>query len=370
MKKLFTHLPTALFAITSLFTPLFAASETAYPICDLHSEGDITRYAQFDELKLSKGGRFSENGLIELLDVLPLQSDNLVIFDLSDECHGFINGLPVYWNDFRDSKELEQEFLTEAQDSGYLWIQENDQTDPLCFPVSEAITESDLVGSYGHIYARYPLEDGHLPHKFVDQFVQFIHDISPDYWIHFHDRTGGAKSSTMLILTDIIRSDRQLSLQDIMEKHEIKLDLADFSSDEELMAFVQQRLEFICDFYDYCQEVPDFSMSWSEWISLQTPPTPIRECPATHHIPRPYKPFGKDKIYGHSSSNGSGSIGISVRGKTDGSDVEITATGTYETRGTKFTGEISRDGNGNISGSGTIDIRSKDKDKERDRNKD
>lgn len=361
---LFNHLPMTLLVMTSMFSSAFlAASETTYPICDLHSEEEITQYEQFDEIKVSKSGQFSENGLITLIESLSLESDNLVIFDLSDEYHGFVNGLPVYWQEYRDSAELEQELLAEALDAGHLWVQETDETNPLDIAVSEAITEKDVVVNLGHIYARYPVVNDNLPHKFVDQFVQIINDASSNHWIHFHDRTGGENVDTLVILADIIKNGRQQSLQEIWGKHEITIDLAKFSSEEEFFGYAQQKVDFISDFYAYCQEVPDFCTPWSKWMAKKYP------CPTVHEKKYnrcPHRPSASNKKPYDAVCEWGGKI--TLESDTNGTSWKASAGGSASDKnGNYLEWDISHNSDGKTSGSVGA---GRDKDRERDRNRD
>jgi hypothetical protein len=49
------------------------------------------------------------------------------------------------------------------------------------------------------------------------------------------------------------------------------MDQAEFYSEEERLDYIQQKLDFVSDFYAYSQEVSDFNIPWSEWVSLQSP---------------------------------------------------------------------------------------------------
>jgi Inositol hexakisphosphate len=275
MKKLLIPFLMTMFVLAPFFSdPLVAALPTLYPIFDSKEETDLN--VRFDELKVSKGGQFSERGFIELVDSLPLESDQLIIFDLRDDCHGFINGMPVYWKD--KCHCCEYKHLKEAMEIGHTWIEEKDQISGLELAISQAITEQELVESLGHHYVRIPMADGDLPDDlFMDQFVQFIDKVSPNHWIHFHGRTGGEKASTFLVLLDIIKNARQMNLEEILTGHELisEMDLAELRSEEERLDYIQQKLDFISEFYAYSKEVSDFSTPWSKWVS-QKPSFSIR----------------------------------------------------------------------------------------------
>jgi Inositol hexakisphosphate len=278
MKKLvILFLMTIIVSAPFFSDPLIASSEAI--IFDLDEKVDLPKNVQFDELKVSKSGQFSEKGFIELVDSLPLNSDQLIIFDLRDECHGLINGMPVCWKDGfncqcnQTTEEFEYERLEEVLDIGHTWIEEKDQVNQLDLSISQAITERELVENLGHFYLRVPMADGDIPDNLlVDQFVQFIHDVSPNHWVHFHCRTGGEKATTFLVLSEIIKNGREMNLEDILAKHDLisEIGIAKFRSEEERSDRMQQKLDFISEFYAYRKEVSDFNTPWSKWV-LQSP---------------------------------------------------------------------------------------------------
>lgn len=240
---------------------------------------EITRCNLLDlsELKASGSSQFTESGFIALVQALPLDSDQLVIVDLREERHGFVNGLPICWTEglhsSLNSEELEQEeneCVREVLAAGHVWIDEGkEQTDRLCLAISQAATEREFVESFGHRYVRFPVGDGNrLDDQLIDQFVQFILDSSPEQWFHFHCSKGEETTNTFLTLLDIIKNSQLNTLEEIISRHRL-VSVTDQAVyvEEDRVNREQQRLSFISDFYAYCQEVSDFSLSWSEWIS-------------------------------------------------------------------------------------------------------
>ncbi len=236
-----------------------------------------------DQLKVSGSGQFSEKGFSELVKALPLQSEQLIICDLRAEYHGLVNGLPMCWIDELDSndpfnqtaEEIEPDeyrHLELALQTGYVWIDQGpEQTEQVALSVSQVTTERAFVEGMGHIYVRFPVETGRMPNdQLVDQFVQFINCLSPDQWVHFHCQVGQRRTTLFLLLMDMIKNSHQVSIEDILARHELisGLDLKDlYPNDDSSGQDEQEEFDFLLsEFYLYCQQVPDFRIPWSEWI--------------------------------------------------------------------------------------------------------
>jgi len=69
-----------------------------------------------DELNASGSAQFSEKSFLEILKTLPINTFNLVIVDLREESHGFINGNAVTWrgeNDWGNMYKSDEEILSD-----------------------------------------------------------------------------------------------------------------------------------------------------------------------------------------------------------------------------------------------------------------
>ncbi len=239
-----------------------------------------------DQLKVSGSGQFSEKGFSELVKALPLESEQLIICDLRAEYHGLVNGLPMCWIDELDSNDPfnqtaeeieldEYRRLELALQTGYVWIDQGpEQTEQVGLAVSQVTTERAFVEGMSHIYVRFAVETGRMPNdQLVDQFVQFINCLSPDQWVHFHCQVGQHRTTLFLLLMDMIKNSHQVSLEDILARHQLinGLDLKGPHSKGISSGWdEQEEFDFLSKFYVYCQQVPDFRISWSEWIQQQS----------------------------------------------------------------------------------------------------
>lgn len=105
-------------------------------------------------------------------------------------------------------------------------------------------------------YIRLPVRDHWKPaDEIIDQFVCFVKALPKDAWVHFHCHGGSGRTTTFLVMYDIIRNGPHVNLKDI---------------EDWLNVGALKRLDIIEKFYLYVQD-PDgyLSRSWTEWLNLK-----------------------------------------------------------------------------------------------------
>lgn len=230
---------------------------------------------------VSASGQYYEHGLhvIKCIHSDPQINQGLVV-DLREESHGYINGIPVSWNNGQHnnanldkSAELieadEKSKIRQIKMGQKMTLALDDNAYSTEVVVESARTERELVESYGLSYRRIPVTDHFRPSdKAVDQLVDLMRNIPQDMWVHFHCKGGSGRTSTALVMFDIIKHHSKESFDSILKRQKTlggkDLTLLDPSSFKYEAA--KERLEFIKKFYEYCQEVPDFSIAWSNWV--------------------------------------------------------------------------------------------------------
>lgn len=231
------------------------------------------------DLKASGSGQFSEQGLKTLIKLIP--PSHIFLIDLRQESHGFINGRALSWfdgfqNEANCKKTLaeieadEQKRLEGVLKVGKIGIkcEENQNV-----PVQRAQTEKQIAESLGLTYLRLPVTDHHRPSdKIVDEYVEFIKNLPSDAWLHLHCRGGKGRTTTFMIMYDMMLNTPKVSFDDILERHKLigGTDLrALHTPDHYRYQPGLDRLNFIKAFYQYCQQVPHFDLSWSDWVAKQ-----------------------------------------------------------------------------------------------------
>lgn len=236
-----------------------------------------------NSLKASGSGQFSEQTFKEMIKQLPTDPTHLVVLDLRQESHGLVNGTPISWTDGvynngnlnKTKSEIEadeQQRLQLAARSGRILI--DPMEGPARLEVKSAKTERELVEEAGCQYIRLPVIDHTRPSDLtIDQFVDIVNHLPNNRWIHFHCRAGKGRTTTFLTLLDIMKNAQHVSLEDILARQQLigGIDLnANESKKRERKQAAEERLEFIKNFYTYCREVPDFHVSWSQWLDQQS----------------------------------------------------------------------------------------------------
>lgn len=271
---------------TLVVYPVFDTSETYLPRNFRTTEAKQLRSALnlhgLQDLKVSGSGQFSEKMFVDMMQYLAVSPKRLVVIDLRQESHGFINGNAVSWTDgqynygnlHKSKREIEADenqrliFAARAKQ-----IVINPADDPKQLAVNRVKTERDFVVEKGCEYLRMPVTDLNRPaNEVVDQFVEYFKTLSKDQWVHFHCRAGKGRTTTFMTLLDIMKNGQQVELHDIIARQKFigGSDLSVvYKPDLEKSRTAQERLEFVKKFYRYCRQVPDFAVSWSEWLEQQ-----------------------------------------------------------------------------------------------------
>lgn len=233
-------------------------------------------------LRASGSGQFSEASFAEMMNHLSLSPERLVVIDLREESHGFINGKPVSWTDgdhnyanlHRSKNEIESDEyhrLKVAGETKEIIINPVVETKKL--KVHSVNTERAVVENRGSQYIRLPVTDLNRPsNEVVDQFIEYVKCLPEDHWVHFHCRAGKGRTTTFMALLDIMKNGQQVEFKDIIARQKL-IGGSDLTSvqkqDSEKARAANERFEFVKSFYLYCRQVPDFKTSWSEWLDQQ-----------------------------------------------------------------------------------------------------
>jgi protein tyrosine phosphatase (PTP) superfamily phosphohydrolase (DUF442 family) len=211
----------------------------------------------------------------------------VVLVDLRQESHIFINGLAVCWYADKDWANVGRSLP---------WIQDNEDQqvqgivaarsvvvstlvkapedkvstkDPVTLDVSEATTEAGLAQQAGVGYFRIPVTDHCRPtDDMVDRFVAFVKGLKADAWLHFHCHGGDGRTTTFLTLYDMIRNVPQgVDLDDIVARQSMMGQYQLFGDGGGWKARVTGgRTAFINLFYKYVKTGGYDTKTWSEWI--------------------------------------------------------------------------------------------------------
>lgn len=209
-------------------------------------------------LNISGSQQFSEYNL-PLVMVSIGASLPIIVIDLRQESHGFINGAPVSWANALNNANIG---LTKAE----VLIDEYNKLSsiklnvPITYYNHKNMTvipkkvedEEHLVDSKSLSYIRIPVTDGKIPtDDMVDYFVELVELQPKDTWLHFHCKQGIGRTTTFMIMYDMIKNSKEVTADDIINR---QLLLANFDESHIKSFKNNERISFLNEFYIYSKE--------------------------------------------------------------------------------------------------------------------
>lgn len=243
-------------------------------------------------LKASGCAQFSKKALNAILQRLGSPSRCTVV-DLRQESHGFLNGAAISWFALKDranrNKSLEQiisdetmrlhELRNEHEVTVYRITKKNADggiasADPLLFKVEGSASEEEITLQSQLDYIRIPVADHARPSDdVVERFIAFVKELPKDTWLHFHCETGEGRTTTFMIMYDMMRNSQHVSLSDIINRQWL---LGGFNMmvlptlDDWKFDLAIERILFLKTFYQYCKENQgSFKQSWQTYLQKQ-----------------------------------------------------------------------------------------------------
>lgn len=245
-------------------------------------------------LNMSGSGQFSSSqfkALLNYLADLGISPSQLVVVDLREEPHAFLNGHAFgwyakgAWHTHGDPVAVvmnnERERLAELSLGQTAILRKivgkNKKGEPhllttKSYVITSLMTEEQLVIAAGAQYVRLPITDHRRPEdKVVDQFLELIKRLPSDAWLHWHCHGGRGRTSVAMVMYDMVRNptlsrkaiiDRQVALGSI--------DIRERSNGFKSHKYPNEdaRHAFINRFYDYLHAPDGYGvMSWTKWVA-------------------------------------------------------------------------------------------------------
>jgi len=240
-------------------------------------------------LNISGSAEFNNLNLPVIINTIG--TDDVIVVDLRQEAHGFVNGMSISWYgryDWADldlSREeviaLEKHKLDSLKKIKTITathvLQKNKPDDTFMkvkdstFEAVTVLTEEELTKKYAVDYFRITATDHRKPTAWdVDLFLDFVSRLTSNYHLHFHCHAGDGRTTSFMAMYDMMRNAKFVSFDDIIERQYL-IGGINLSKDDDFPLYDKQyaveRTAFLKDFHSYCKNNPDnFKTNYSAWL--------------------------------------------------------------------------------------------------------
>ncbi|MCR1952043.1 hypothetical protein NSA50_13420 [Clostridium sp. DSM 100503] len=206
-----------------------------------------------DKLNMSGSAQFSESALSLIKDSIP-DNFSIISVDLRQESHGFINGIAVSWKNSDNSANkglslpevlsTENKLLKSIKLGTPITFHNNKETVvPKSVQSELELTKSKEIG-----YVRIPVTDGQVPtDDMVDYFIDFVNKLPDNAWLHFHCKAGIGRTTTFMIMYDIMKNYKDVSLNDIIKRQVVLSKMSDKNAQD---FYSGNHFKFLNNFYN------------------------------------------------------------------------------------------------------------------------
>lgn len=262
------------------FQPIAAAEEFLSSNKSDHENFRHFRKSPGKGMFLGSAQMTSKN-LLLLPKLIDQVAKNIIIINLRMESTIIINDIPYTWksnggDSVRAIGEIELDEtnrLNHLVKAGVALIPNNKSKSIDKVTLISATLEKHIVEELGYHYVRLPILDHSNPEDhIVDEFMAILKN-NPNSSILFHCHVGKGRTTLALVMADCYFSAKEISFDEILNrqkraggedffKHEIK---PIKNQDPHRYELAIKRLQFLRNYYRYCQEADFEKISWSEW---------------------------------------------------------------------------------------------------------
>jgi protein-tyrosine phosphatase len=248
----------------------------------------------FNALRMSGSGQYAKGQLKQMFIHLKrshnVNPENIIVVDLREEPHGYINGHAITWYygplSYQYGKTPNQVLADERQRVTFVKSEPyatiytiKKHRDGMPFnktprleKVEDVQNEEQAVTELGARYVRLPVTDHFRPEdKDVDQFLELIAQLKSNDWLHLKCRGGRGRTTTFMAIYDMIKNPN-IKKEDVVGRQTF-LGGTDLKRVTKAQHYWKKKLNydrvhFIDTFYDYVHAKDGYGkMKWSDWVT-------------------------------------------------------------------------------------------------------
>ena len=236
------------------------------------------------ELRCSGSASLSRSGMKTVIH--DSAGYKLYIVDLRQEAHAYLNSAPITWYADGDwvNKGLSDNAIVKSDNSRIVQLaaesnvaiySDNKQARLLYIDVISVTDEETFVRSFNVSYVRYFVADRMAPdNATIDKFVAFCAALPKNAWLHFHCRDGYGRTTTFMVMYDMLKNADRVSMADIVERQAAVapnyniLSASDLTDKNGKESSFKERALMAQAFYDYCSArlTNGYQGTWSAWL--------------------------------------------------------------------------------------------------------
>jgi hypothetical protein len=207
---------------------------------------DISTHENDKKLTLSGSSSYV---IGHLRNKFKTRSTPIYVIDLQEKDTDFINNYPQHWLGYDKNR------LHHSWPNNYKYLSRRLILTGKLFHENDFRSAHDVVSGQGLIYISLLQTRKKVPdQRFVDKLIGFLRSVPNDAHLHVYCREGKGRTSLILLMIDIWRTQAKIPLNELVSKHHLAgsedlLDTTLWEGGTYTAEMLQNRKNFVVNFY-------------------------------------------------------------------------------------------------------------------------